>query len=77
MNVPFSSSFPFLLCKEAHSEEVKASELCLQEESLSQMIRHLWLHVQVISLSVVKIAGYYHPTLLACGVEHRGLPRDG
>ena len=55
MDVPSAPSFLFLLYKEAHSEEVKASEVCLEEESLSQMICHLWLYIQLISLSAAKI----------------------
>lgn len=56
MDVPFLSSFPFLLYKGAHSEEVKASELCLEEEPQEKIVCHPWFHVQVTSLSVVKIA---------------------
>ena len=55
MDVPSAPSFLFLLYKEAHSEEVKASGVCLEEESLSQMICHLWLYIQLISLSAAKI----------------------
>lgn len=56
MDVPFSTLFSFLLYKGVHFEEAKASEVCLEEESQIQTIFHPWFHVQVTSLSVVKIA---------------------
>jgi hypothetical protein len=55
-NIPFLFLFPLLLNQQAQFEEVKAFEVWLEEESLSQMIGHLMLHAQKLSSIAVKIS---------------------